>query len=144
MQYRNFGGTYYLRVDPGEEVVASILSLLEREGVDSCTFTGIGGCSDADIRCFDAKKHAFSSEIVEGQLELVSLIGNVIMDDEGERHLHAHALFSFERDGEPCLRAGHLGTTTVLYTAEIEIRPVCGGTIGLTHDEVTGTGMWRL
>ena len=38
--------------------------------------------------------------------------------------------------------AGHIKSITVLYTAEIELRPVTGGVIGRKHDLETGTGLW--
>ena len=37
---------------------------------------------------------------------------------------------------------GHLKATTVLYTAEIELRPTVGGAIGRKFDPETGTGFW--
>jgi predicted DNA-binding protein with PD1-like motif len=40
------------------------------------------------------------------------------------------------------MAAGHISATTVLYTAEIEIRPVTGGVIRRKYDEETGTGFW--
>lgn len=74
-------------------------------------------------------------------LELVSLMGNVVSDDEGALHHHTHALFSFVEDGEHKVLAGHLKETVVLYTAEIELRSV-DGAIGRRHDSETGTGFW--
>ena len=38
---------------------------------------------------------------------------------------------------------GHLKSTTVLYTAEIELRPTIGGAIGRKFDPETGTGFWN-
>ena len=37
---------------------------------------------------------------------------------------------------------GHLKATTILYTAEIELRPTVGGAIGRKFDPETGTGFW--
>lgn len=142
MDYRKFNDTYYVRLDCGDEVVASLLDICEREGIRSATFSGIGGCSDADIQVFCPEKGAFETNHVEGLLELVSLIGNVIYDEEGGLSYHAHALFSYHDDGKPCIAAGHLKSTTVRYTAEIELRPVIGGTIRKQFDPETGTGFW--
>jgi len=69
--------------------------------------------------------------------------------------LHNQIILIFER--MPCLKcltyynkdrsehkmaAGHIKSITVLYTAEIELRPVIGGVIGRRHDPETGTGFW--
>ena len=63
-------------------------------------------------------------------LELVSLNGNVVSDDNGQLFHHTHALFTYKKDGEHRIAGGHLKSTTVLYTAEIELRPTIGGSIG--------------
>ena len=56
---------------------------------------------------------------------------------------HTHALFSFKKDGQHGMAGGHLKSTTVLYTAEIELRPTIGGAIGRKFDPETGTGFWN-
>ena len=143
MEYRRFGDCYYLRLDRGEEVMGGILGLCEAEGVASATFSGIGGCSEALLQTFVPERGEFETERLEGMLELVSLMGNVISDDGGQRYLHAHACFATKRDGQAMVAAGHLKATTVLYTAEIELRPVPGRGIGMALNEETGTGFWH-
>lgn len=53
-----------------------------------------------------------------------------------------HALFTFKKDGQHGMAGGHLKSTKVLYTAEIELRPTVGGAIGRKLDPETGTGFW--
>ena len=144
MDYNNFGGTYYIRMDRGDEVIAGILAVCEKEGIESATFSGIGGCSDAYLQTFIPEQGAFETAHITGALEMVSLLGNVVPDDSGRRFFHAHALFT-DRDGDKHrTHGGHLKSTTVLYTAEIELRPVMGGSIGRVFDPETGTGFWKL
>ena len=64
-------------------------------------------------------------------------------DDKGQLFHHTHALFSFKKDGQHGMAGGHLKATTVLYTAEIELRPTIGGSIGRKFDPETGTGFWN-
>lgn len=142
MDYRKLGGALYVRVDRGEEIVAAILEVCRREGVRSATYSGIGGCGRAELQTFSPEKGAFETEAIEGMLELASLNGNVIADGEGSLHAHTHALFAFVENGRPFVRGGHLKSATVLYTAEIEVRPVRGGDIGYKFDPETGTGFW--
>ena len=94
MEYRNYGGVFYIRMDRGDEVVAGILEVCRAEGICSATFSGIGGCGEAEILVFSPVRRSFDSERVEGVLELVSLNGNVISDDDGGLHSHSHALFA--------------------------------------------------
>lgn len=144
MEYRKFNETYYLRVDKGDEVIASILSVCEKEGIKSATYNGIGGCSSADIQTFNPEKGEFSTETKKGMLELVSLMGNIISDEDGKLYHHTHAMFAYKEGDEHRTIGGHLKSTTVLYTAEIEIRPVIGGTIEREFNPETGTGFWKL
>ena len=141
MDYRKLGHALYIRCDRNDGIIASILAVCQREHIQSAIFNGIGGCSSAEIQTFDPVGGEFHTEEKEGMLELVSLMGNVVSDDEGALHHHTHALFSFVEDGEHKVLAGHLKETVVLYTAEIELRPV-DGAIGRRHDSETGTGFW--
>ena len=56
---------------------------------------------------------------------------------------HTHALFSYKKEGQHGMAGGHLKATTVLYTAEVELRPTIGGAIGRKFDPETGTGFWE-
>ena len=143
MDYRRLGSSYYLRMDKGDEVVATILDLCRREGISSATFTGIGGCQDAEIQVFCPERGEFETERIEGLLELVALTGNVVMRGDSQLSHHVHALFAYQGAGGQRIAAGHLKSATVLYTAEIELRPVEGGVIGASLDVETGTYFWE-
>lgn len=142
MDYKKFGETYYIRVDKGEEVIAAIIDVCEREGVLSACYSGIGGCSEAEIQTFIPEKGEFETRKVSGMLELASMNGNVIMDENGERAHHTHAVFAYKKGDEHLMCGGHLKSTTVLYTAEIELRPVRDGKISKKFNAETGTGFW--
>ena len=142
MEYRRYGETYYIRLDRGDEIPRCILDVCSREDIRSAVFTGIGGCSSVELQTFDPELKAFDTEKIEGMLEMASLTGNVITDDKGMLSHHTHAVFSLRTGNGQKVCAGHLKTTTVLYTAEIELRPVKGGVIGKKHDPETGTEFW--
>lgn len=142
MEYRKFGETWYVRMDKGDEIIGCILELCRKESIASAVFSGIGGCSAAEIQTFIPETGAFETEKLTGMLELVSMNGNIVSDEEGLRYHHTHAVFSHKADGQHRLSAGHMRSITVLYTAEIELRPVIGGTILRKRDEETGTGFW--
>ena len=144
MDFRKFHETYYIRMDRGDEIIGTLLNLCRREGIRSAVFSGIGGCSDAELQTFIPEKGEFETERVRGTLELISLMGNVVSDDGGELYHHTHAQFSYVDQTGHRMAAGHLKSTTVLYTAEIELRPVTGGVIRRQYDPETGTGFWKL
>ncbi|MBO4548966.1 MAG: DNA-binding protein [Abditibacteriota bacterium] len=145
MDHKQYGDTVYIRVDKGENVIDTILWVCKKENIKSAVFSGIGGCDRAEVMTFDPAAGDFRSETIEGMLELVSLNGNVIWDESEDRPVHhTHGLFAFVKDGEHRVRGGHLKDTRVLYTCEIELRPVEGGTIRKVYDPETGTGFWKL
>ena len=167
MEYRKIGDNYYIRMDRGDEIISNLLSICEKESIPSAVFSGIGGCQSAELQVFIPERlrvgeqssgmtGSFETEQLEGMLELVSLNGNVVRDDDGKLFHHTHALFSFKggtrdvdnivggyQDGQHGMAGGHLKATTVLYTAEIELRPTVGGAIGRKFDPETGTGFWN-
>lgn len=142
MDYRKYGDTFYIRLDRGDEIISSIIETCRKEGIESCVFSGIGGCSSGEIQTFIPERGEFETETVEETLELISLNGNVVSDDEGRLFHHTHALFGYVKDGRHMMAGGHLKSSVVLYTAEIELRPVLGGKIGRKFDPETGTGFW--
>ncbi len=142
MDYRKYGENYYIRLDKGDEVIEKILDICKKEKIASATYSGIGGCSYADIQTFIPEKGDFELKHIEGMLELVSLTGNVITDKDSNYFHHTHAVFSYKKDDVHLMDAGHIKSIGVLYTAEIELRPVIGGTIQRKFDPETGTGFW--
>ena len=142
MEYRKFGETWYVRMDKGDEIIGGILELCETEGIASAVFSGIGGCAAAEIQTFIPETGTFETQKLSGMLELVSMNGNIVSDADGNLYHHTHAVFSYKADGQHRMAAGHMRSITVLYTAEIELRPVVGGEITRKRDEETGTGFW--
>ena len=131
MEYRKIGDNYYIRMDRGDEIVSNLLEICEKESIPSAVFSGIGGCQSAELQVFIPETGSFETERLEGR------------DDDGKLFHHTHALFSFKKDGQHGMAGGHLKATTVLYTAEIELRPTVGGAIGRKFDPETGTGFWE-
>ena len=141
MDYRRMNNVCYVRVDKGEEIITELIRVCRNEGIRSAVFTGIGGCSHAELQTFIPEKGAFETEITDGMLELVGITGNITTDN-GELFHHTHAIFSYKDGTEHKIAAGHMRSATVLYTAEIELRPVTGGEIQRKYDPETGTGFW--
>lgn len=142
MEYRIYDQTYYVRMDRGDEIIDSLLRLCREEKLKNAVFSGIGGCREAQIQTFIPQTGTFETQTLSGMLELISLNGNIVCDDEGELYHHTHALFSFKENGVHGMAGGHIKSVTVLYTAEIELRPVVGGIIRRKQDPETGTGFW--
>ena len=142
MEYRKYRDTYCIRADKNDEIVRSIIEVCKKEGIKSANFSGIGGCKEAEIQTFIPESGTFETETLTGMLELVSLNGNIITDDNGEYFHHTHAMLTYKNENEHKVSGGHIKSLTVLYTAEIELRPVMDGEIKRKFDPETGTGFW--
>ena len=129
-------------MDRGNEIISTLLEICEKESIPSAVFSGIGGCQSAELQVFIPETGSFEAERLDGMLELVSLNGDIVRDENDQLFHHTHALFSFKKDGQHGIAGGHLKATTVLYTAEIELRPTISGAIGRKYDPETGTGFW--
>ena len=143
MDYRKYGSTYYIRIDKNEEIIKNIIDICKNEKIMSAVFGGIGGCKEAEIQTFIPESGTFDTEIISGMLELISVNGNIITDNDNNFFHHTHALFTYKSSGEHKVAGGHIKSITVLYTAEIELRPVVDGEIKREYDPETGTGFWH-
>lgn len=142
MDYRKYGDTVYIRVDKGDEIIGCILDVCKKEHISSAIYSGIGGCSEAQVQTFLPESGTFETQTIRGMLELVSLSGNVVTDENSGLYHHTHAAFSYKQGDKHFVVAGHIKSITVLYTAEIELRPVSCGTIHRQFNPETGTGFW--
>lgn len=139
MEYRKFNEEYYIRLDKGDELISSLLSVCEREGLRLGRVHGIGGCEKAVVGVFDAERREYEREQVEGLLEMISLDGNVT-EYEDKPYIHLHATFAY-RDGGIKLLAGHLLEAVIGLTGEIVISPA-DGAIGRRYIEELGIRTW--
>lgn len=143
MDYRKFGDKVYIRMDRGDEIIGSILDVCKKEKIMSAIFSGIGGLGEAEIQTLIPETNEFEMRKINGLLELVSMTGNIISDEDGQIYHHTHAMVSYKEDGKHYVAGGHIKSLTVSYIAEVVLRPVIGGKIKRKHDPETGTGFWN-
>ena len=146
MDYKKFGDSIYARFDKGDEIISGILDICKKENILSATYSGIGGCGDVTVGTLIPETNEFLEHNKSGiMLEMISLDGNISCDDNDKIEHHTHAMFSYlDKNKVPQFLGGHLLSATVLYTAEIEIRPVQNGVIKRKKDEITGITVWKL
>ena len=140
MDYRKTENKYFLRVDKGEELVSSILSLCEKEGIKTAYFQGIGACDRVVCQTLDLSTHDFINHEKTGMLEMISLLGNIAPDDNGDLSFHAHASFSYIEGEEVKLFGGHLKEGYICYTGEIIVSPV---ELNLKRSKESGMNIWK-
>lgn len=143
MDYKKINNIIFVRIDKDEEILNSIQHICKKENILSGYFQGIGACGEVIVSTYQPESDDFIDHKKTGMLELVSLMGNISMDDNREPLLHSHASFSYLDDsGNPSILAGHLTKATIRYTGEITIVPV-NNEIGRMIDPITGISVWK-
>ena len=89
MEYRKFDNTWFVRIDRGEEILASLAEVCRREGITLGTITGIGAVGEVTLGVFDRGQFAYQSETYTGDFEIASCSGTVTTM-EGEPYFHLH------------------------------------------------------
>ena len=117
MEYKKTGNSIVIRIDSGEHILKTILSVLDREKLYSGVVTGIGSVSSATLRFFDTRTKTYVDREFTGLFEIVSLTGNVSLMDR-KAYLHCHACLG---DKDYKAIAGHLLEAVVGATCEIVI-----------------------
>jgi predicted DNA-binding protein with PD1-like motif len=107
--------TFVLVFDTGDEVVSQITTFARENDLDAASITAIGAFSGATLGYFDIEKIEYEKIPLEEQVEVLSLIGDIALN-EGEPELHAHVVLG-RRDGTT--RGGHLLEAHVRPTLEV-------------------------
>jgi predicted DNA-binding protein with PD1-like motif len=116
--------TYLLVFHTDQEVMRGLLAFARKHKLKAGHLTGIGAISDAIIGYFDPQKKAYLRTHEKGQAEVLSLTGNLALNND-EPFFHVHVALGL-RDGSA--RGGHLFEATVRPTVELVLntypRPV--------------------
>ncbi len=117
MDETNGRRTFVVALEMGEEVVSSITGFALQLSLASSSVTGIGGFQRVRLGFFDYERSGFRENLIDEQVELLSLVGN-IADEEGTPHLHAHVVLGRY---DATTRGGHLVEAVVRPTMELVI-----------------------
>ena len=107
--------TYALVFDPGDEVVSGLTGFAGRHRLAASHLTAIGAFSQAVLGYFDRDRRDYRRIPVTEQVEVLSLIGDVVLKD-GKPALHAHVVLG-KADGTAV--GGHLLEARVWPTLEV-------------------------
>ena len=108
---------YALRLDPGEEIVATLREFASREGLRCGLISGLGAVGNVELGYFVRGSGAYLSRVLEGEFEILSLTGN-LSELDGAPFPHCHIVVGgtdFSAQG------GHLFRGTVTVTCEVQI-----------------------
>jgi uncharacterized protein len=83
--------TFVLVFDNGDEVMENLLAFVKGENVGVARFTAIGAFSGATLGYYDWVRKEYTKNVVNEQVEVLSLIGDVALKDD-EPVVHAHVV----------------------------------------------------
>ena len=89
MDYRKFGSTYVIRLDPGDEIIEKVLWLAAVEGVKLATVTGLGAVDNVTLGIYSPDTKQFKANMFHADFEIVSLTGT-ITTQRGRPYAHLH------------------------------------------------------
>jgi predicted DNA-binding protein with PD1-like motif len=107
--------TYAVALETGDEVIGTLGAFVRDEEVEAASITAIGGFERAVLGYFDWQTKLYTKFAVDQQVEVLSLIGDVAVADQGPS-LHVHAVLG-KSDGS--VVGGHLLEARVRPTLEV-------------------------
>ena len=135
MKIRKLENAFLVRLERGDEVISSLTTLAEQENIEGAFLHGLGGAEKAVIGLYriDTDKEYHYKEF-SGELEIISMNGNIARDEDGNVMVHCHTTISGE---DLAVSGGHAKELVVAGTCEIFL-DTRTGTLKRVHDEDIG------
>lgn len=111
--------TFIIILDEGDEAFKCLTQFAEMERITAASITAIGAFRAATIAFFDYDTKNYRKIPVGVQSEVLSMLGDVAVDDKGKPSLHLHVVLGFA-DGST--KGGHFLEGYVRPTLEIVVR----------------------
>lgn len=137
MDYKVYGEKIFIRLDPKDEVLASLAAVCEKENVRLGAISGLGAVNEMTVGVFDTEEKKFYGNDFTGKYEIVSLVGSVTEMD-GKAYLHCH-MAAGDETGR--VVGGHLSRAVVSATAEI-VMDVAKGRLPRTFSDEIGLNLF--
>ena len=96
MQYHALGsGRYVLRLDPGDDVLASIRQVASENEVAAGFVTGLGSTSQATLGFLDPETGEYAKRRFDEPMEVCNLTGTLsVSAEDGRIFVHLHAVLA--------------------------------------------------
>ena len=138
MEYKKFNNQYVIRIDKGEEICAKLKEVAQKENIKLAYLTGIGAAGKVTAGVFDTKEKVFKGHTWEGDLEIVSIGGN-INTMNGETYTHFHISVADEAGN---VYGGHLTEAVISGTGEFVLTEI-EGTVDRKFDKEIGLNLFE-
>ena len=121
-----------------EEICAKLKEVAQKENIKLAYLTGIGAAGKVTAGVFDTKEKVFKGHTWEGDLEIVSIGGN-INTMNGETYTHFHISVADEAGN---VYGGHLTEAVISGTGELVLTEI-EGTVDRKFDEEIGLNLFE-
>ncbi len=138
MEYKRFGDTYVVRMDRGEEILAGLGALCEKEDIRLAQVDALGAVDHAAVCVYDVPTKTFFRKEFNEPMEISNLCGTVTRK-EGKPYLHLHVTVC---DGELNAHGGHATELRVSATCEMVVRLI-PGEVDRRMDDSIGLNVFR-
>jgi predicted DNA-binding protein with PD1-like motif len=132
--------TWALIFDTGDEVAAGLLDFARKNHLAGSHFTAIGAFQDVTLGYFDWQTKEYKRIPVREQVEVLSLLGDIALDEKGGPKVHAHVVVG-KADG--MASGGHLLEAHVRPTLEV-ILTEAPAHLRRRHDKESGLALIRV
>lgn len=141
MNYTKVANKYVIKIERGEMIMVSLGQFCKDEKIKNGLISGVGAVDWTEMAHYSVDTKKYSSFIFEEALEVISLNGNVFLDEKGEDVIiHVHAAMG-KSDGQ--MVGGHLVEARVAAACEIVLENI-ETEIGKKYDETTGLKLMDL
>ena len=103
-------------LEEGEEAMDRLQAFARDRRIGGAQVTAIGAFSEASLAFWDPAAQEYRDRTFDRQAEVVSMLGDIVIDEKGEPACHLHAVLGFE---DMALRGGHFRSGRVRPTLEV-------------------------
>ena len=110
--------TFKITLRKGDEIMSALLEFALKNHVREAHFTGVGAIDSGLFGWSDVEKRAEKKIIVDGEAEIVSLIGSITYNADGKPNVHAHISVALAAGS---LKGGHLFEARISIVGQIYV-----------------------
>jgi predicted DNA-binding protein with PD1-like motif len=117
MQSQRTSYGWAVKIETGEEVIATLVAFAEAHGIRAGLISGLGAIGDPELGYFVRATREYRRQVMKGEFEIGSLVGNFSVLD-GRPFPHCHIVLGDDRFAAT---TGHLFGGTVTVFCEVQI-----------------------
>ena len=140
MEVKRLVNGYLVRLEPGEEVLESLVRFADAHRIGFGALRAIGTFERVTLGYYDTEDKVYRNHGLEEPVEVLSLSGNICKAEDGQRMVHAHTVVG---RSDYSTMGGHVVEATVGPTLEVIVETATA-TIRRRQDADTGLQLWDL